>query len=279
MIAERVLSYGQFIGKTADALQSDGFRFSEVMHRGNQHVPVHTHADPHFLLIVAGDYLTSARDGKPHPGSLIFNPPGTTHRDRFRSTTGRFFTLSLQPQHYRLLSDSATPSGEAVCFGEGAESWLAARMYREFRHRDSLSPIVLQGIALELLGTAARHERFNGGTGPAWMPRATELIRERCASQLSVRDIAAELRVHPYHLCRCFRRFVGVTPGEFIRSCRIERAMTLLRNSRLSLSAVALECGYADQSQFTRSFRRILGTTPGQIRRDLGRSVDQDGRS
>ena len=271
MSAERVLPYGQFIGQTADAVQSDGFRFSEVIHRGNQHVPVHTHADSHFLLIVAGDYVTSAREGKTRcrPGSLIFNPPGTTHRDRFRSETGRFFTLSLQPERYRLLSDGAAP-GEAVCFGEGGESWLAARMYREFRHRDSLSPIVLQGIALELLGTAARSERFGSGTGPAWIALAIEMIRERCVFQLRVSDIAAEVGVHPYHLCRSFRRFLGVTPGEFIRSCRLERAMTLVRDSKLSLSTVALECGYADQSQFTRSFRRTTGTTPGQMRRDLG---------
>ena len=159
MVAERVLSYGQFIGQTADTVRTEGFCFSELMHRGNQEVPVHTHADPHFLLIVAGEYLTSAGKGETGcgAGSLIFNPPGTTHRDRFRSTIGRFFTLSLQPERYRLLSDAGAAVEKAMCFDEGAQTWLAARMHREFRHRDSLSPTVLEGMALELLGTTARH--------------------------------------------------------------------------------------------------------------------------
>ena len=269
MGAERILSYGQFIGTTANTVAAGGFSFSEVTHRGNEHVPVHTHADPHFLMIVSGDYLTTARQSSKRcsPGSLIFNPPVTTHQDRFRSATGRFFTLSLEPERYRLLMDAGGSIETPTCFGDGAQTWLAARMYSEFRRRDSLSPTILEGLALELLGTTARQERFKGKR-PSWLGLAVELIQNGGITSLSVAAIAREVNVHPYHLCRAFRRFLGVTPGEFIRACRMERAMSMLRDSELSIAAVALECGYSDQSQFTRCFKRRTGTTPARMRRE-----------
>ena len=269
MGAGRLLSFGQFIGKTAGVVVAKGFRFSEVAHRGNEYVPVHTHADPHFLMIVSGDYFTTARHiGKRGgAGSLIFNPPATTHQDRFRSTDGRFFTVSLEPDRYRLLFDAGVGIETPTCFAAGAESWLAARMYKEFRRGDSLSPTILEGMALELLGTTARQERFKGKR-PGWLAAAVDLIRDDDLSTLSVAAIAREVDVHPYHLCRAFRRFLGVSPGELIRSCRVERATRLLKDSKLSIAAVALECGYADQSQFTRCFKRHTGTTPGRMRRD-----------
>ena len=269
MTAARVLAYGQFIGQTADEVIAQGFSFRELRHRPGEEVPLHTHADPHFLLIVDGDYVTTARgpQGGCRPGSLIFNPPGTTHRDRFRSTTGRFFTLSLQPERYRVLSDAGAFREGATCYNRGQQTWLAARMYREFHRRDSLSPTVLEGMALELLGATGRQERFRGNP-PAWVAVAVELIQDRCATALSVREIAAEVGVHPYHLCRSFRRFLGQTPSEFLRACRIERADQLLRSSNLTTAAIALQCGYADQSQFTRSFRHATGTTPARLRRE-----------
>lgn len=72
--------------------------------------------------------------------------------------------------------------------------------------------------------------------------------------------------MHPVHLTRTFRRFFGCTPGEYLRERRLEKAASLLAGSRLPLSEVALESGFADQSHLAKAFKRAYGVTPSEYR-------------
>ncbi|MBK9655546.1 MAG: hypothetical protein IPO66_08740 [Rhodanobacteraceae bacterium] len=66
-------------------------------------VQTHTHDDAHLLLLLGGDYVSSAQ-GMPdvcRSATLVLNPPGTQHRDRFRGLAGRFFTLSWTHERWR----------------------------------------------------------------------------------------------------------------------------------------------------------------------------------
>jgi AraC-like DNA-binding protein len=71
------------------------------------------------------------------------------------------------------------------------------------------------------------------------------------------------------HFSRAFRRTVGAAPHSWLLTHRIEVAKAKLRDRRLSLSDVALACGFADQSHLTRVFTRIVGVSPGAWRRAL----------
>lgn len=60
-----------------------------------------------------------------------------------------------------------------------------------------------------------------------------------------------------------------MTPYQWLVSQRIDRARTLLRTSNAPLAEVAIACGFADQSHFTRVFASIVGATPGNWRRSV----------
>jgi AraC family transcriptional regulator len=75
---------------------------------------------------------------------------------------------------------------------------------------------------------------------------ATDEIRDRCAETLTVGDIALSAGVHPVHLARTFRRFIGCSPGDYLRLCRVVRGVELLVGTRRSLSEVALASGFVD---------------------------------
>jgi transcriptional regulator GlxA family with amidase domain len=58
-----------------------------------------------------------------------------------------------------------------------------------------------------------------------------------------------------------------MTAGDYVRRLRLWRARDALDCDRdSSLSEIAADCGFADQSHFTRHFRRLFGTTPGAYR-------------
>jgi AraC family transcriptional regulator len=71
------------------------------------------------------------------------------------------------------------------------------------------------------------------------------------------------------HFSRAFRRTMGVAPHNWLLMRRVEVAKEKLRENRLSLSDVALACGFADQSHLTRVFARTVGVSPGAWRRAL----------
>ncbi|WP_408056533.1 helix-turn-helix domain-containing protein [Tardiphaga alba] len=66
-----------------------------------------------------------------------------------------------------------------------------------------------------------------------------------------------------------FKKTTGLTPHQWIQSQRIERARNALANTSQPLAEIALECGFSDQSHFTRVFSKIVGSPPGNWRRHV----------
>jgi len=66
---------------------------------------------------------------------------------------------------------------------------------------------------------------------------------------------------------RRFRRLFHMSPGEFILKVRIDAAVRLLKESDLSITQIAHECGFYDNSHFTRQFKRKMQISPIQFRK------------
>jgi len=65
---------------------------------------------------------------------------------------------------------------------------------------------------------------------------------------------------------RRFRNILGVSPREFLIKTRVLAACHALRQTSAPLADVAADCGFCDQSFFTRHFRRHVGQTPREYR-------------
>ncbi len=116
-------------------------------------------------------------------------------------------------------------------------------------------------------GMRDAQRRRVGVLAPWQTRRAKELIASNLSGELSLSEIASECKLSIAHFSRAFKASTGITPHGWLQACRIQRAEKLLRNSDLPLADIALQCGFADQSHFTRVFTRITGDTPGVWRR------------
>lgn len=83
----------------------------------------------------------------------------------------------------------------------------------------------------------------------------------------TIAQIARRLGTSVWKLDRAFRSDVRLSPGDYFRQMRMERASDLLAHSSLPIREVGLACGYTDPSAFVRAFRRAYRKTPGQLRR------------
>ncbi len=96
--------------------------------------------------------------------------------------------------------------------------------------------------------------------------RALELLAATDGGDASVAAVARSVGLSERQLERRVLLRVGLTPKRLARLLRFERAVTLCREP-ISLTAVALAAGYADQSHFIRESRRFTGAPPSTILR------------
>lgn len=96
--------------------------------------------------------------------------------------------------------------------------------------------------------------------------RARDRIDAASHEDWPVPRLARVSGVSAAHFARSFKQAFGLPPHRYLLTRRIERAMTLLRETELSITEIAFQTGWASLGSFGRIFRDITGTTPGAIR-------------
>lgn len=92
------------------------------------------------------------------------------------------------------------------------------------------------------------------------------LLARRFAERMNLAQIAREMLVSPFHLARLFRARTGFGIHEYRDQLRLRLALDRILEREVTLSAFALELGYASHSHFTDSFRRVFGFAPSAFR-------------
>jgi AraC family transcriptional regulator len=229
----------------------------------------HLHDDAHVVVLLAGRYVSDAA-GMPEvcaEPAVIFNPPGTEHRDRFRSRDGRFLTVAMPGGAYARLCDGAAPAARAIRLPHASLS-RAFGLLREIDDWDEASSLAVESVFADWLADA-------GTPSPASPDGRLQRVRERLddasAQPPTLRELAGIAGLHPVYLARAFRRRHGVAPSDYLRMRRLHRAVSLLAAKRTLTDAAAL-LGFTDASHLHRSFVAEFGLTPGEFRRlALGR--------
>jgi len=99
--------------------------------------------------------------------------------------------------------------------------------------------------------------------------RARDMLREVHDRSLSIREVAREAAMSPFHFIRRFESVFGATPHQFRIQSRLERAKHLLALSDYSVTDVCMEVGFSSLGSFSALFARRFGTPPSAYRRQV----------
>jgi len=125
-------------------------------------------------------------------------------------------------------------------------------------------------LVVGLVGTSKDLQRPNARNDDySRIASAVEQIRTRYQEKLRVHDLAASTGLSLYQFEERIRDAFQITAGQLIQKTRMDAAVQRLRESDLAISAIAMDCGYSDQSAFTRQFRKSTGLTPAEYRRGI----------
>jgi AraC family transcriptional regulator len=259
------LGRGSFIGSVA--LEADTPSFALRRMHGSvpaRELPRHSHDTAYFFFVIRGRYASEARGITDvcRPGSVIFNPTGTTHRDHFVDDDGEFLAISVPPDLERQVA-LALPVSTVLrdpvlrtTFGVAATEILSA---------DRDSAFALETLGLQLVAQSA--PMTSPRQPPLWLSRVRDHLRDRSTHGWNVADLAADAGVHPVHLARVFRLYCRCSPGEYRRAWRVERARRIIAASSRPLAEIALDAGFYDHSQLSNDFKRVTGLSPRSYRR------------
>ncbi|MGV9010533.1 helix-turn-helix domain-containing protein [Brevundimonas sp.] len=259
----RQLLRGQFMGTLNRSVSAGGFEVDlRVATLPPEAVEEHSHDVAHFILPLADGYRSLARDpltGRTvfAAGSVIYNPPGVVHRDCFDVAGGLFLSVSVPAD---------MPGGlDHPTLLRGAAETAMRQLVGLSLNAQEGDRLLVEDLSLTLTGAVADgHD--SSRHAPDWLATAVEMVADLSTIQgLEIRQIAAEVAVHPVYLARAWRRHFGQSPGTAIRHRRADQAAVQLTRG-LSLADVAATAGYADQSHMTREYVHIFGLTPGSFR-------------
>lgn len=106
-----------------------------------------------------------------------------------------------------------------------------------------------------------------GGLAPQQLRRVQELLDANLSGRILLAELAGACNLSVRQFTRAFRQTTGMAPHQWLLHRRIDKARDLLANTTRPVASVAGECGFADQSHFTRIFKRVAGVTPVRWRR------------
>lgn len=223
-------------------------------------------------LVLSGSFIVRDRYGT----SLL------SEGSYFLASAGRCFACSHRHgEGDRCLSFRFEPDlFERIAYDAGGKPEFAHNRLTPVRRLAPLTararraltqPALMDEIAIELAGTAielAGRGRHASAPSPH-EGRMSEVLRYMAAHSAAphrVSGLAGMARMSPYHFLRSFKAVAGVTPHQWLLRARLRDAAEKLAATKVPVTEIALDVGFDDLSNFTRTFRAEFGVSPREYR-------------
>lgn len=256
-----------------------------VVYRPGERLPERTLPDHELVLIIEGD-VTYRCGGQPHaapPGTIILARPGFRESYRWdprRRTRHAYLHFSID----HLPADWPAPATWPIvqALPDPAIGPILRSVLQRLSRRSPVEPsacvtrLVAAALAAFLQPRDATQSPWPTPR-PAAVQRAIQRMQQAIDSQpcdtASLSDIAAAATVSEKHLCKLFRRSLGVTPMQAFRMMRLQLSLALLSRSNLTIKEIAARCGFESQYHFSRVFSHVFRQPPSRIRVSIQRGA------
>ena len=201
-------------------------------------------------------------------GHAVMCPAGVAHSQSFGAAGARQIIITPKAEWLEHLVECKIALNDAPHIRSPQFARAGDRLFRELHIEDGYSRLACEAIVLEIIAAFGRGWcRETSGPRPAtWLIAAQEFVRAHALGPLSIDGVARAAGRHPMHLCREFRRHFGMSIASYARYVRIEEAKRLIGAGHLSLSEIAIDCGFSSHAHLCREFKAQLGVSPSDYR-------------
>lgn len=239
---------------------------------------MHYHRSYELYYMVKGEreYFIEDRFFPVKEGDLVFIPKQVFHRTDGEGGL-RFLVHFSDAFLHKYFTDSLlSPLFGSIPFvfrGEHREKErivsLLNTMLAEFSRNEEQSETLQCGYLYQLLFTIANaNNTYVPHNSPdARITQIIQYINENYNHIADIEQIAQHFFISKYHLCRFFRKNLGIPLISYVNTIKIREACALMRNGNFSMTQIALQCGFNSSSYFCKVFKKETGISPSEYQR------------
>lgn len=264
-------------------------RYTTLLSCEHPSVFAHWHEEAEFTLVTEGTctYQVQLQTFTAHTDDLIFIPPMQLHSITAQTEQTLSDTYVFHMNYLgagtgdicamRYLSPLINQTALPPCHiqkthpaYEGAFR-LFCEMQSVWEQKSTGYELLVKSCLLSLIALLFPYCTENSAlsdTESAHMQKvktALEYISEHYTEPVTIAEIASACYFSEYHFMRLFKRYVGMSCTDYIKSLKLQKAAELFENGEQSILDVSLRVGFHNLSYFYREFRKKYGMTPKQF--------------
>lgn len=261
---------GEFYGQTNTTINLEGITLTDTVYTHDK-VDWHYHKNAYFTFILQGNVIEGNKKEiyNCSAGDLLFHNWQEPHYNIKPEGFTRGFHIEIEEEWFRELDFKTKDLQGSIKIADPDLKFLLYKIFRATKENESSILLSIQTLLLETLSKMIHHQKNDSQKKPNWVSELNNILNDQFSDSLSLDYLSKQLHIHPVHLSRDFSKYFNSGLGEYIRKIKIQKSLELISQKKLDLTAIAFECGFSDQSHFTRCFKEINGITPSQYRKIL----------
>ena len=261
---------GEFYGQTNSTINLSGITLTDTIYTHDK-VDWHYHENAYFTFILQGNVIEGNKKEiyNCSAGTLLFHNWQEPHYNIKPEGFTRGFHVEIDSSWLESLEFNAGGLQGSINIEDVDLKFLMHAIFRESKFQDTVTSVAVETLLLEALSTMQRNQQNQYCKKPLWVSKLNQILNDQFTENLSLEYLADNLDIHPVHLSRDFSKYFHSGLGEYLRKLRIKKSLELIPQKSLDLTSIAIDCGFSDQSHFTRCFKEFNGINPSHYRKIL----------
>ncbi len=210
----------------------------------------HSHDYLLISLLLSGSVLehTSNYTTIANSSAVFIKPPGINHSNAFPKNASILSIRVYDWEYYKLRFN------DIEVIQNGAVLYYFLNVLKSVDKKLALA---------ELKKSLLNHFKIGKNkTVPVWLSEVKRFVESHFNESIQIRRLAKEIGKHPVHLSRTFKAFYGVDIKSYQKQIRLHNAISEIGSQGKNLTQIAQDCGFYDQSHFSREFKKTTKMPP-----------------
>lgn len=238
----------------------------------HEKVDWHYHQNPYFTYLLQGKLFEENKKENYYlnSGSLLFHNWQDAHHNIKPPEFTRGFHIEMTNDWFDLYNIKSFDFEGSLHLENPLIKQKMNAIFLESKIKDTNSQLTIDMLLIDIFNTIKLKNNIIGNQTPSWVEQLKEIIHHSPKTCTSLSNLSAILNIHPVHLSREFPKYFKTTIGNYIRTQKLNKALLLIVENKLSMTEICYECDFYDQSHFTTSLKKVYQQTPLKISKKIG---------